>query len=431
MKKALVLAGGGTKGIYQAGVIEGLKELGKDDWNLITGTSVGALNAAMLVQGDFEEMVEMYENLTADQIIRGFVPAADMSFQTIFRERDLFLDSVKTWFREHGVDIAPFTELVAKYYDEERFFASDIDFGCITATQKGHDPKYVTKDMMKGMGKDWLIASAAATPVFPVKTIDGVDYVDGGYFDNMPVDFALRLGAQEIIAVDLHPSPVHPQYVGRSHITYIHPHEELHSFLNCDREKLMHAKRIGYLDGLKAFGRFEGLRYTFHPFELPSFFAGWYRRVMMLETRIKLSSSVSQSLRSDQYITDVLKDMTHLPVLDDKAYFFGVIDYLMEILGCDSEKVYDVNDILNFIMACFAECVDENYIWKPALDVSDLAAYARTLDRKGVIARMIHAEFYPEHQLFPETYLLTVHPFDYAAAGFIISAMKADLQEES
>ena len=73
-KSALVLSGGGTKGIYQCGAIAALKRLGRDRWDIITGTSVGALNAAMLVQGDFEAMEDMYEHLEADQIVNGYVP---------------------------------------------------------------------------------------------------------------------------------------------------------------------------------------------------------------------------------------------------------------------------------------------------------------------------------------------------------------------
>ena len=56
MKNALVLAGGGTKGIYQLGVIEAMRELNLDNWDIITGTSVGALNAMFLVQNDYERM---------------------------------------------------------------------------------------------------------------------------------------------------------------------------------------------------------------------------------------------------------------------------------------------------------------------------------------------------------------------------------------
>ena len=57
MKKALVLAGGGTRGIYQMGAIEAMQDLGEDDWNMVFGVSVGALNAAMVVQHDYERII--------------------------------------------------------------------------------------------------------------------------------------------------------------------------------------------------------------------------------------------------------------------------------------------------------------------------------------------------------------------------------------
>ena len=71
-KRALVLSGGGTKGVYQCGVVSALRKLGKDNWDIITGTSVGALNAAMLVQGDFDAMEAMYENLEFFRDVFGY-----------------------------------------------------------------------------------------------------------------------------------------------------------------------------------------------------------------------------------------------------------------------------------------------------------------------------------------------------------------------
>ena len=52
MKKGLVLAGGGSRGAYQIGVWQALREL---DFQIqaVAGTSVGALNAAMVAQEDF------------------------------------------------------------------------------------------------------------------------------------------------------------------------------------------------------------------------------------------------------------------------------------------------------------------------------------------------------------------------------------------
>ena len=66
-RRAVVLAGGGSRGAYQVGVWQAMKELGMD-YQIVTGTSVGALNGAMLVQGDYEQARRMWLRLTAKDI---------------------------------------------------------------------------------------------------------------------------------------------------------------------------------------------------------------------------------------------------------------------------------------------------------------------------------------------------------------------------
>lgn len=60
--KALVLAGGGAKGSYQVGVFRGLREVG---WRpgIVTGTSVGSLNGALLVMDRLEEAERLWLTL--------------------------------------------------------------------------------------------------------------------------------------------------------------------------------------------------------------------------------------------------------------------------------------------------------------------------------------------------------------------------------
>lgn len=53
-KTAIVLAGGGSRGAYQLGVWKALREMGVD-YQLVTGTSVGALNGTLMVQQDYEK----------------------------------------------------------------------------------------------------------------------------------------------------------------------------------------------------------------------------------------------------------------------------------------------------------------------------------------------------------------------------------------
>ena len=423
MKNALVLAGGGTKGIYQLGVIEAMRELNLDNWDIITGTSVGALNAMFLVQNDYERMRYMYEHMTADQFVDGYLPS-DFGFVRLLRDREELLPALISWGREKGVNIEPFYRMVDTYYDPEKFFASDIDFGCITATAKGHDPVYVTKDMMKERGRDWLVATASAYPAFPVKEIDGKEYVDGGYFDNLPVDFALRLGAEHVTAIDLSHVPHHPNFIKRKDITYIYPHHELFKFLDFDKEKMRKARKLGYLDGMKAFGRYEGLHYTFRHFRQPRFLDVWLRRVLMLETEIKLANNLNEKLYSTQLITDRLKEKTQLPYLDDREYLYAMCDYVMELCRYDDEKVYDMQDVLRSLLEQFADSFREEGEELPSMGVRELASYVRKNGTKWIVSRITHTLAYPEHAVLPQSVLLSLYPFETAAAWFILLAAR-------
>jgi NTE family protein len=422
MKKALVLAGGGTRGIYQLGVLRALHELGEDDFNMVFGVSVGALNAAMIVQGDLDRMAHMYDHLEASQIVKGFVPN-DMSLGNLISERQEFVPAFKYWINNGGVDISPFYQTVHNFYAPKKFFASKTDFFCVTATAKNHSGVLVTKDMMKEHGEDWLVASASAYPAFPVKVIDGVEYVDGGYYDNFPVDYALQQGAEDIIGIDLGPDPIHPLYLEKDHIYYIHPREEMYNFLTFDQAQMQKAKILGYNDTLKTYGKLEGWKYTFIPFEYPSYFDEYYRGLLLLETKIKMATSINERFRSQQVVTDILKGRMYLSHLSVREYLYGILDALLELAGADDTKIYTLDEARKIILASFAQCAYEDYAYKPDR-IIDLAPYIKSLDQKGIIEKIIHANLYPNHRLFSDETLMTLHPFEVALADFVTITMK-------
>ena len=66
-KRGLVLGGGGTKGSYQLGAWEGFRELDLS-FDLIVGTSIGALNGALMVAGDYEAACLLWEQIESDQV---------------------------------------------------------------------------------------------------------------------------------------------------------------------------------------------------------------------------------------------------------------------------------------------------------------------------------------------------------------------------
>jgi len=65
MKRALVLAGGGARGAYELGAWKALSEL-HIDFQIVTGTSIGAVNGALLVQGDLQLAEKLWHQITID-----------------------------------------------------------------------------------------------------------------------------------------------------------------------------------------------------------------------------------------------------------------------------------------------------------------------------------------------------------------------------
>ena len=195
MKKALVLAGGGTRGSYQNGAVRALRRIGQDDWNLVTGTSIGALNAALIVQKDYKAMDTMWHNLKQEQIINGSF-SVDMDLQDMINDRAQIMNFAKDFLKDKGADISPLIAYIRKLYQPEKFFESHTDFGCVVCRHRTKEPIYVNKEMMKEDGEDWLISTASAYPAFPVHRFKGGEYIDGGYFDNLPIDEALQMGAE-------------------------------------------------------------------------------------------------------------------------------------------------------------------------------------------------------------------------------------------
>ena len=93
------------------------------------------------------------------------------------------------------------------YIDEDKIRKSNIEFGVVTAelpSLKGHC--VFANDIPKGEISDFIMASAACFPFVQPHEIGDKKFVDGGFFDNLPVDMAAKKGARHVIAVDLDPS---------------------------------------------------------------------------------------------------------------------------------------------------------------------------------------------------------------------------------
>ena len=252
-KKALVLAGGGARGSYQVGVWRALTELG---WNpqIITGTSVGSLNGAMFALDLYETARDMWTSIRSQDVME--LPEETRNLTELHQ----FLRDV---VRAGGMDVTPLEEIVERVLDEDALRASPIRFGLVTVEKRGLKPRELPlEEIPKGKVKDYLLASAACFPALRAKQIDGVQFLDGGYRDNMPTGLAQKMGAEELVCVDLEGVGITlPNRTGLP-TTMVRSYWELGDILHFDPDTARRNIELGYYDTLRAFGRLRGCAYA-------------------------------------------------------------------------------------------------------------------------------------------------------------------------
>ena len=252
-RKALVLAGGGARGSYQVGVWRALTELG---WNpqTITGTSVGSLNGAMFALDLYETARDMWTSIRSQDVME--LPEETRNLTELHQ----FLRDV---VRAGGMDVTPLEEIVERVLDEDALRASPIRFGLVTVEKRGLKPRELPlEEIPKGKVKDYLLASAACFPALRAKQIDGVQFLDGGYRDNMPTGLAQKMGAEELVCVDLEGVGITlPNRTGLP-TTMVRSYWELGDILHFDPDTARRNIELGYYDTLRAFGRLRGCAYA-------------------------------------------------------------------------------------------------------------------------------------------------------------------------
>ena len=252
-QKALVLAGGGARGSYQVGVWRALMEL---NWHpqIITGTSVGSLNGAMFVLDLYETARDMWLTIRSRDVME--LPEEDADLSALHQ----FLRSV---VKAGGMDVTPLEGIVERVLDEKALRAASTRFGLVTVEQRGLKPRELMLDEIpEGRVKDYLMASAACFPALRARDIDGVKFLDGGYSDNMPTGLAKKMGAEELVCVDLEGVGItRPNLTGLP-TTMVRSYWELGDILHFDPDTARRNMELGYYDTLRAFGRIRGCAYA-------------------------------------------------------------------------------------------------------------------------------------------------------------------------
>jgi len=266
MKYGAALAGGGARGAYQAGAWRAFHENGVV-FDVISGTSIGAVNGALMVQGDFDAAYDLWQTITIGKVMKNglnFVGNLDYYLE----HRDQLLPFFKEYSTNRGADISPYRKMLGRVLNEKRFFDSKIDFSLMTVSLPGFVPREVKKSEMKpGYLTKWVLASSACFPAFPLTEIDSQNYIDGGYYENLPMDSCFRLGADRVLAIALDPGASKRKYANHPLVSFLEPSRPLGSLLAFENDAVRRNLALGYLDARRFLRCSIGSLFAFH---LPS-----------------------------------------------------------------------------------------------------------------------------------------------------------------
>ena len=260
MKRAIVLSGGGAKGGYEIGVWKAFRRLGIN-FDIVTGTSVGALNGVLMVQNDFFKAYKLWSFMNYKKVM-------DIEIKGKYstpRGRNEIISKYTKGVIKGGIEMNPLRSIVDKLWNENKFYNSKISYGLVTTYFPSFKGKYVTKENTSSLEFiDYLMASAACFPAFKMKKIGKSNFIDGGYYDNMPINLAIKLGATDVIAINLGAVGLNRKVVNKNvNIKIIKPRNNLGNFLAFEKSYAKMAIKFGYNDVLKEYNVLDGNIYTF------------------------------------------------------------------------------------------------------------------------------------------------------------------------
>lgn len=259
----LVLGGGGAKGAYQIGVWHCLEEL-SIDYTMMSGTSVGALNGGLILQGELKVAEEMWQSIATEKILSlPFEASDEYTIKELINKLQLL---TKTAVQSKGVSTEPLLNLIKELMDPEKIFNKEKEFYIVTTETPRMEEKVVSlKDMTEETLPQWLLASSSFFPAMAACQIDGTYYVDGGYRNNVPRDVLLSRGATELLVIDVNGPGITKPYHLEDGITELIFSSSwgLGNVLLFDGKRSTWNMRLGYLEAKKLLGDYSGQSYTF------------------------------------------------------------------------------------------------------------------------------------------------------------------------
>lgn len=181
-KRVLIMSGGGSKGAFQAGVVE---QLNRDNWDpdAVAGISVGALNGVMVATGQSDKLIDIWQDLREEQVLKK---------RRIDRQaKNYLLHKIGVEKATLGFfDNSPLKEKLKSSVGKQ--FTKHYYCGTVNI-ETGAYKEHVARPMMVPWNYlDAVIASTAIPIIFDPIRLDGELHVDGGVRHMNPIGKILQ-----------------------------------------------------------------------------------------------------------------------------------------------------------------------------------------------------------------------------------------------
>ena len=205
----LALEGGGPLGAFTWGVLDRLVDTPSLHIGAVSGTSAGAMNAAMLVQGlatggpaAAKRLLETFWRRVA--LASGSLPEPmgawlHLVTGTVAPMMDAMRQTAAAWMPGVGLGYNPLHGILTELLDPAMFARPGAPALVVAATCVRTGEARLFRGA--AVTVDVLLASACLPQLFAVVEIDGEDYWDGGYTSNPPICPLVEAGAPPDVLV--------------------------------------------------------------------------------------------------------------------------------------------------------------------------------------------------------------------------------------
>jgi NTE family protein len=188
MTTAFVLGGGGVLGAVEVGMLRALFERGILP-DLVVGTSVGAINGALVAQdpslGVIDRLIALWQEASETKDVYG-----DRPLRTVRR-------AVAS--RTHIYSATPLKERLRQELGEVTFEELPVRFQvCAASIERAAEHWFSSGSIV-----DAVIASAAVPGLLPPAQIGDEHFLDGGIVNSIPVGRAVQLGATRVFVLQV------------------------------------------------------------------------------------------------------------------------------------------------------------------------------------------------------------------------------------